>query len=86
MAGNKLSEFDNIITIIVFFVVIMILNLNSNLVFINPVINIIGYHIYEVELESGNEIMLITKMERILNNTKINVRRVSQSIYMGEEE
>lgn len=84
MAGNKLSEFDGVVTIIIFFIVIMILNLNSNLVYINPVLNAIGYHLYEVELESGNEIMLITKAERLLVGQGINARRVAESIYLGE--
>lgn len=86
MAGNKLSEFDGIITIIIFFIVIMILNLNSNLVYINPILNIIGYHLYEVELGSGNEIMLISKSERLLIGQSINVKRVSEAIYLGEDK
>lgn len=85
MAGTKFSEFDGAITITVFFIVIMILNLNSNLVYINPILNSIGYHLFEVELPSGNDIMLITKSERLLVGQVISGKRVSESIYLGEQ-
>ena len=84
IAGSKFSDFDGAAIVVIFFILIMILNMNSNLVYINPVLNFIGYHLFEVELESGNDILLITRREQLLNGQKVNGKRVASSIFLGD--
>ncbi len=83
-ATTKMSDVDSAVIVLIFFILIMVLSMNSNLVFINPVLNMLGYHLYEVELESGNNLILIIGLERLLAGQKVEVRRVSESIYLGD--
>jgi hypothetical protein len=45
----------------IFFFVLGVLYINSNMIHINPMLNMFGYHIYEIELSNGDTYSLISK-------------------------
>lgn len=65
----------------VFFFVIGILYVNSNMIHINPMLNLSGYHLYEVSVESGATYSLITHREVILGDT-ISAVKASNGIFL----
>lgn len=49
------------IALAIFFFVFGVLYINSNMIHINPMLNMFGYHIYEVEISNGDTYSLISK-------------------------
>lgn len=79
-------DFSNITTtssLIILFIILAILYINSNLIYTNPILNLLTYHIYEVQIDDSKTIMLITKKEQIMNNDRIEVKQLDNNIYIG---
>lgn len=55
------GDFDQAVGLAVFFGVLAVLYVNSDMIHINPMLNLLGYHIYDVELENGEVRSLIAK-------------------------
>ena len=68
------SNTGDLISLGIFIGVLAVLYVNSDMIHINPVLNLIGWHIYEVEKDSGHVCTVISKL-------KI---RVSQDIQAGQ--
>lgn len=49
------------IALAIFFVVLGILYVNSNMIHINPMLNLFGYHLYEIVGEDGGEHALLAR-------------------------
>lgn len=62
----------------IFFVVIGILYVNSNMIHVNPMLNLFGYHLYEVTLEDGDVHSLITRR-------RIRHRETLTAVRLGDE-
>jgi len=61
--------------------VIFFVYVHSNLIFVNPLLNICGYKIYDIEAVESGSIVLITKRNRLRENEKITVKNMSDNIY-----
>ena len=46
--------------LILLFVVLAVLYVNSNMIYINPVLSLAGYHVFEIVDDSGKRSVLIT--------------------------
>jgi hypothetical protein len=69
------------IALSIFFVVIGILNVNSNIIHINPMLNLFGYHLYEVTLENGDVHSLVTR-RRIRHRETLTAVRLGDDILL----
>jgi len=56
-----LSQIENWILFIVFFFVIGIIQVRSNYLYVNPILGVVGYNIYDVKTEDKNMTLLINK-------------------------
>lgn len=65
----------------IFFVVIGILYANSNMVHINPMLNLVGFHLYQVEPKDSQSIILISR-RGILPGYAINAVSAGNDIYL----
>jgi hypothetical protein len=72
---------EEAISLGVFFLVIGILYVNSNLIHINPMLNLSGYHLYEISVESGATYSLITHREVIRGET-LSAVKASNGIFL----
>jgi len=72
------SDWQQAVALSTFLIVLGILYINSNMIHINPMLNLMGYHIYELTLEDGDKRSLVTK-RRIRQNAQLSV------IVLGEE-
>lgn len=69
------------IALLIFFLVVCFLYVNSNMIHINPTLNLIGYHIYEITLEDGGIHSLITR-RRIKRGAILRVNTVAENVYL----
>jgi hypothetical protein len=73
------------IALSIFFVVIGILNVNSNMIHINPMLNLSGYHLYEVTLENGDVHSLVTR-RRIRHRETLTAVRLGDDILLEKPD
>jgi len=69
--GMKIDDTANVLGLGVFFLVLMVLNVSSNMVHINPALNLLGYHVYEVSLSDDETHTLLTRRARLVRGTKL---------------
>ncbi len=50
----SLTNVQQALALGVFFVVLFVIYVHSNMIYVNPMLNLGGYHLYEVEIE-GND-------------------------------
>lgn len=65
----------------IFFVVLGILYVNSNMIHINPMLNLAGFHLYEIRLENGGSHALITR-RRIIRGEGLSVVKLGDDIFL----
>jgi hypothetical protein len=68
----------------IFFVVIGFLYVNSNMIHINPMLNLQGFHLFEVELADGTSHAVLTK-KRLRSGTTIQAVIIGEHIYLSKE-
>ena len=49
------------LALLVFFLMIAVIYVNSSLIHVNPILNLMGYRLYEITTESGSTFSLLTK-------------------------
>lgn len=69
------------ISLAVFFLVIGVLYVNSNMIHINPMLNLSGYRLYEVTLENGALHALITR-RTVVRGDVINAVKAGEGILL----
>jgi len=65
----------------IFFLVLGVLYVNSNMIHINPMLNLTGYHLYEVTLENGGVHSLIAH-RRVLRGATLYVVKLGEDILL----
>ena len=79
------SGWEQGVALSIFFIVLSILYVNSNMIHINPMLNLVGYHLYEVTLQDGGVHSLISH-RRVALNQALSVIKVGEDILFGEED
>ena len=77
--GLDIEDASSALGLGVFFMVLMVLNVSSNMIHINPVLNLLGYHLYEVTLAEGDAHTLITRRSRLVRGTQL------ESVIVGDD-
>ena len=80
--GLNFDDSLNMISLGIFFVILGIIYINSNMVHINPTLNIFGYHIYEIETPNGTTHTVISHKGRIIKGEKLNVVVIGDDLLM----
>lgn len=68
------------ISLLVFLVMLAVLYIGSNLIHMNPVLNLFGFRIIEIESESGKLTTLITRRGYIPPNTEIRLVSLTDTV------
>jgi hypothetical protein len=68
----------------IFFVVLGVLYVNSNMIHINPMLNLAGYHLYEITLADDAVHSLITR-RRIVRGEKLSVIKAGEDILVEKD-
>lgn len=59
--GLDLSKRDDVVVLCAFLVVLMLVYVNSSMLFVNPVLSVAGYHSFEVEDPDGHTYALLAR-------------------------
>ncbi len=88
----KTSQLEDLISLLIFLVIIAFVYIESNLLYINPMLNIIGYRIYESEVKSVEtqaseefSLIVITSEKRIKKKSTVRLIHLSDDIYLEEK-
>ena len=79
--GFRFELWQDWVSLFILLAVIFFVYVHSNLIFVNPLLNICGYKIYDIEVVESGSIVLITKRNRLRENEKITVKNMSDNIY-----
>lgn len=80
--GLKFDEIANAASLGIFFLVLMVLHVSANMVHINPVLNLIGYHVYEISGESEATYTLISRRSRLTRGTHLDAVMIGDDLFM----
>jgi len=73
------------IALTIFFVVLGILYVNSNMIHINPMLNLCGYHLYEITDEDGGVHSLLARRS-IRHRETINAAKLGDEILLEKRD
>lgn len=79
------DNWQKMVSLGVFFFVLALLYINTNMIHVNPMLNIFGYRIYEVSLEDGAVHALITR-RRVLRGTEVKAIEIDEDIYLEKHD
>ena len=77
-----ITNVSNALGLCIFFLVLMVLNVSSNMIHINPVLNLLGYHLYHVTVREGGTHTLLTRRSRLVRGTQIEAVLIGDDISM----
>lgn len=80
--GLDLDSDASTIGLGVFFIVLMVLNVSSNMVHINPMLNMFGYHVYEIDTDSEENHTIITGRSRLVRGTTLDAVTIGDEVWM----
>lgn len=75
---------EKLVSLLVFFLVLALLYINSNMIHVNPMLNIFGYRIYELSMDDGAIHALITR-RRVIRGSEIKVIEIDEDIYLEKK-
>ncbi len=68
--------------VIVFLAVLLIIYVNSNMIYINPMLNILGYHLYEVKIAKNETSFYLLTRQRVGLRSVVRVARIGDSTFL----
>ncbi|MBA2677857.1 MAG: hypothetical protein H0U76_05615 [Ktedonobacteraceae bacterium] len=68
--------------LVIFLLVLLVIYVNSNMIYINPVLTIFGYHLYSVEIEHGGREVYYLARKAVRRGESIRYVRLSDDIYL----
>jgi hypothetical protein len=82
-------NYSNIKDIFLLFLLLMVvcfMYLKSNLIYVNPMINLFGYNLFKIDDPFQNEYMLLTKQNKLLLDVSIKAVSIHENIIMECDE
>ena len=80
--GLDLQSSSDLVALGALLAVIGFLHVNSNLFYINPVLNLLGFHLFEVDTEGGKPSALLTKRSYIQPGERLRVVSLGNYVLM----
>jgi hypothetical protein len=74
------------IALLVFVIVLGIVYVNSNMIHINPMLNLFGFHIYEITLEHSEAPHSLITRRHIAKNETIHLVDIGDGIFLDKGE
>jgi len=81
----KLNDPTDVVSLGIVLFVIGLLYVNSNMIHTNPVLNIVGYHIFEIQDGNGKTTALICKRSYIRTGSEINAISVGDYVLLEKK-
>lgn len=83
--GASLKDPREVVALSIFLIVIMIFVVRSHLVFVNPLLSILGYNLYEVDIQKAQNkrtVLILSKVE-FISGDKIGISGASRFLYFA---
>src|SRR5215470_18666483 len=74
------------VALLIFVVVLGIVYVNSNMIHVNPMLNLMGYHIYEITLEHSDIPHSLITRHRIAAGETIHMINIGEGIFLDKGE
>jgi hypothetical protein len=74
-----LGGWQQVAAILVFLAVLMVIYVNSNMIYINPMLNLFGYHLYEVTLEQNESSFYLISRHRVARNEMVGFVKIGDT-------
>ena len=74
-----LDNWQQVATILIFLAVLMVIYVNSNMIYINPMLNLFGYHLYEVTLAQNETSFYLISRHRVARNEMVGFVRIGDT-------
>ncbi len=68
--------------VIVFLAVLLIIYVNSNMIYINPMLNIVGYHLYEIKIANNETSFYLLTRQRVGLRSVVHVARIGDTTFL----
>jgi hypothetical protein len=78
-----LEGWQQITAVLVFIAVLLVVYVNSNMIYINPMLNLIGYHLYEVTLEHSELSHYLVIRHRVVRGERLQLVKIGDGIFLG---
>lgn len=78
-----LGKTADIVSLILLFIVMGFIYVNSNLIYTNPTLMFVGYSIFEIETNNQRKIIVIHKGRSPNINKKLSIIELTENIYLG---
>ena len=77
-----LGGWKQIVTLLIFVVVLLVIYVQSNMIYINPMLSIVGYHLYEIEVEQSQRSHYYIARKPLERTPEIRFVPLSDDIYL----
>ncbi|MBE3560681.1 MAG: hypothetical protein IMW89_15900 [Ktedonobacteraceae bacterium] len=74
-----------ILALIVFLSTLLVLYVNSNLIYVNPMLNLFGYHLYEINLEQSDHSHYYIARGRLKRGETVHYVYISNEVLLAEK-
>lgn len=78
----QLSNWQHSLALGVFVAVLLIIYVHSNMIYINPMLNLMGFHLYEIEIEHGRQPHYFIARKPLERNSEIHFVTLSDTIFL----
>jgi hypothetical protein len=76
----------SILAFVIFMLVLLVVYLKSNLIYVNPLLTILGYNILKINDENENNLIVITRRESFIKGETISLSVLSKDIFVEIKE
>lgn len=76
---------EQVIGLVVFITILLIVYINSNMIYINPMLNLVGYHLYEITIESDEMPHYLLARQLIKPKQTLYFVEISNNIYLEKK-
>jgi hypothetical protein len=75
------DSWERVVALVLFFLMLSILYVNSNMIHVNPMLNALGYHVYEVTLSDGDICTLVTR-RRVRRGGSLEITKLGEDLFL----
>jgi hypothetical protein len=77
------SKIADLVSLLLLFIVMGFVYVNSNLIYTNPTLMFMGYSIFEIEVENNHKLIVIMKGRTPNVDKNLSLTELTENIYLG---
>jgi hypothetical protein len=81
-ASFSLDAIPQVLALAIFILMLLLLYVNSNMIYVNPLLNLMGYHLYEIEVEHGTHSFYYLARKRLARGEIIHYVSISNDVLL----